>query len=275
MYIYRIIIAAMLLGVTACAVEDDTTSPEDVAISANANPLAVKADAAHPTPVDAMAAEPAPVAAAPMTVETTEAATTAPAPKAVDETDPDAVASASLGILSELVGKEDPHKRGFSTQEEVASAELAASLPVFMVPLDKLQNYSRGSDPRDLLLDKQERMYAVSVDDDVKTGVVVRKRDSGKWTIAQFGNATVAKEANVARSRLTAIKGTATSAVSLIEIPTLHARLLAHENNGQLMLTPIADIAGTAATTGKTMAADKMFATLQKAAVQVPPNTNN
>ncbi len=186
-----------------------------------------------------------------------------------------AAAAASLDTLARLVAKDEPKKRGFQSTAEVTSATLSAPLPVFMVGLYDLREYHPGQDPRPLLFDKQEVMYPISVSGEVRSSVVVKKRANGQWEPAEFGRMYVANAAHVGRQHVSRKRGIAEAALSLIEIPTVHARLLAHDERGVLMLTPIYDVPGTALHAGDTLPASEVFATLQPLAAQVDPSVPN
>jgi hypothetical protein len=186
-----------------------------------------------------------------------------------------AAATASLATLAELAAKGPPGRRGFNSIGEVQFATLATSLPVFMVRLDSLRAYQSGQDTRALLFDKQEVMYPITVNGEVRSSVVTRKRADGLWEAAAFGRGNVAKAVHIGRQGVSANRGIAESSVSLIEIPTLSARLLGHDERGVLMLTPVYDVPGTAFHAGETHSASEVFAALQPLAAQVDPTLPN
>ena len=181
-----------------------------------------------------------------------------------------AVAAASLATLAGLVGSGPPERRGFHSIGEAQGTTLAAWLPVFMVGLDDLGAYQTGQDPRTLLLDPREVMYPITVNGEVRSSVFLRQRADGFWEIVRFGGGNVAAVVDAGRQVLSTNRGIAQTEVSLIVIPTLAARLLGHDENGSLMLTPVYDVPGTAFHAGETHSASDVFAVLQPLAAQYP-----
>ena len=183
--------------------------------------------------------------------------------------DPAEAASASLAPLKALVASGRPGSRGFRSAAEVGSASLAASFPVFFVALNNLQAYQAGQDPRVLLIDKQEVMFPVLVDEEVRSSVVVRKRTDGLWEASEFGRGNVVKAVVGIRSSVVNKRQLANTDLSLVEIPTLHARLLAHDESGLLMLTPVFDVQGTDLHAGETRSAGEVLSALQPLALRI------
>lgn len=171
-----------------------------------------------------------------------------------------AVAAASLETLAHLV---TPQKLlGFKAATEVASGSLADPLPMFMVGLDALRTYRPGDDPRPLVLDQATALYPVIVGGEVRSSVLFRKVD-GDWKATQFGRANLAKFAHEGRRRVSAARGVAESGVSIVEIPTMSAQMLGHEEGGVPMLTALLDVPGTDIHAGATLRASDVFAKLQ------------
>jgi hypothetical protein len=174
---------------------------------------------------------------------------------------PHAVAAAeSLRTLAHLVTPK--RTLGFRSVSEASSASLADGLPMFIVGLDDLRSYRVGADPRPLLKDEAKVMYPVTVGGDVRSAVIVRKVN-GNWRATQFGGANLANVAHAGRKHVAAARGVAEPALSLVEIPTMSARLLEHEEGGEPMLTALLDVPGTDLRAGETLPAADVFAKLQ------------
>ncbi len=138
-----------------------------------------------------------------------------------------------------------------------------------MVQLDDLKVYQSGSDPRAMLVDKEEVLYPVAVGGDVRSSVVVRKRANGQWEAAEFGRGNMVKSVVAARLGVSTRMGIAETSFLLVEIPTLAARLVGYDVNGALMLTPVYDVPGTTLHGGVTYSASDVFTVLQPLAVRI------
>ena len=176
-----------------------------------------------------------------------------------------AAASASLKTLAHLVTQEKT--LGFRSPSEAASASLVEPLPMLMVALDDLRAYRAGDDPRPLLKSEGSFLYPVTVGGEVRSSMVVRKV-KGEWKATQFGRANLAKFAHEGRSQVSVARGVAASGVSLVEIPTMSARLLEEDENGVPMLTALLDVPGTDLRAGMTVPAADVFAKLQPLAAR-------
>jgi hypothetical protein len=176
-----------------------------------------------------------------------------------------AAAVASLKTLAQLV---TPQKTlGFRSVSEVSSASLATPLPMLMVGLDDLRAYHAGDDPRPLLKNEGSFIYPVTVGGDVRSAMVIRQAN-GEWKATQFGRANLARFAHEGRQQVSLARGVAEAGVSLVEIPTMAARMLAHEEGGVPMLTALLDVPGTDIRAGATAPAADVFAKLHPLAEQ-------
>jgi hypothetical protein len=195
----------------------------------------------------------------------TETAVSAPAPAPANRV---ARATAAASALKTLAGLVKPEKTlGFHSPSELASAALAEPLPMLMVGLNDLRAYQTGDDPRPLLRDEGTVMYPVTVGGEVRSSVILRKV-SGDWKATQFGRSNLASFAHAGRERLASARRVAEAGVSLVEIPTMSARMLEHEENGVPMLTSLLDVPHTDLRAGVTLPAAEVFAKLQPLAAQ-------
>jgi hypothetical protein len=170
------------------------------------------------------------------------------------------VAADSLKTFTQLV--RPSRTLGFQSPEEIASVTLAEPFPLFVVGLEDLQAYRTGADARSLFTDQHAVFYPLTVSGEVRSGMVVRN-DNGVWKTSQFGRPVLATRAHAARARLVADRGVAIADVSLVEIPALSIRLLAHLEGGVMMVTPLYDVRGSDFRAGTAVRADDLFATLQ------------
>jgi hypothetical protein len=181
-------------------------------------------------------------------------------------------ATASLTTLAHLVKPE--RNLGFQSPSEAAASSLAEPLPMYMIGLNQLQTYHAGDDPRPLLMDQASVMYPVTVGGAVRSSMIVRKQN-GQWTTTQYGRANLAKTVHDVRMRVSAARGVGLSDLSLVEIPAMSTRMLAHEEKGVVMLTPLTDVPGTDLHAGTTVTADEALAKLQPLAAQTNGNQPN
>ncbi|WP_394823539.1 hypothetical protein [Pendulispora albinea] len=129
------------------------------------------------------------------------------------------------------------------TSLDLDGATLGEAIPMRMVRLDTLRGYRAGDSPQGLLVDMGTFFYPVIAGGEVRTGMVVRRR-KGKWVPSVFGQANLAKAAHDTRNQLA--KSRSAKSVVLAEIPALQQlRFLAHEENGELLLTPVEDLSPT------------------------------
>lgn len=203
-------------------------------------------------------------------------ANTLPAQAAADGyASPAEAASGALPLLSALANSpQAAQARGFDSPSEVQSANVEEGIPVSYVRLDQLARYKSGQDTSSLLIDKGQLFYPLSVDGDPRSSVRVRKRGDGKWEAVELGNKELARSAftqgkHVKTTR--AVQGRLT----MVEIPTVHAFLLSHIENGKHVFTPLYDIPGTLLKAGETLGADETLQALAALAAQVDPTKPN
>ena len=187
-----------------------------------------------------------------------------------------AAAKASLETLAKVVGQGDPEARGFHSVDEARSAIPAAGLPMYMVGLDGLKAYGAGQDPHALLIDQEAVMFPITVGGDVRSAVVLKKRAGDVWEAASFGHKNIAKAAHTSRTGVfTARSISDTTSFFVVGIPTLGARFLGHDENGQLMLTPLNDVPGTSLHAGQTQNANAVLAVLHPLALTTRADVPN
>jgi|SRR5579871_2961577 len=310
---YRVMIAMLLVGGSACSMQPDSNSQGSGAAvvaaavtapgaSSNASPRAHaqgrgasagapalgKSASVSASSSGAIASQGAPSSGTPAGAPTQAAAApasaqivapptvaTPPATQAAGFSTAAQAATASMGTLANVVGSDSSTNRGFSSAGEVNSSTLADGLPVQFVRLDSLAGFTAGQDTKALAFDKQEVLFPITVAGNVRSSVTVQKGPNGQWQAIKFGNAAVAKGSHSARLTVTSKRPVDAGSVSLIEIPTVHAFLLSHTEKGVHMVTPVRDIPGTSYTAGVTAPAAEVFAALQPLAAGVNHSVPN
>jgi hypothetical protein len=235
----RILTAALLVGASACSSQPGSTSQDTVAVTA--------AQALVATPTQSTPSH--------------------------HKHSRDA-ALAALPTLHELVASGKPQHRGFRSVDEAKSATPTDPMPMYGVGLTALSAFRPGQDARALLVDKEEQLFPVAVDGDVRTSMIVRKQPGGDWETTQFVHGPMAPAVHQGRHRVSKGRGVDATSLMFIDVPSL-ATLLGHDERGTLMVTPVYDIAGTQMRAGETYKASEVFALLQPLAAQAESSAPN
>ena len=145
----------------------------------------------------------------------------------------------ALPQLQPLVSEQTYRQLGFASVAEVKDATLGAPLSVYMVPLDRLREFTPETKAESLIVPTNEALFPVQVGDQVRTGLKLRNVD-GKWRFSSFGASdvvkAVAKTAKTASARPRAIAGSQ----FVVTVPALHLYFIAHREPEGLMFTPTA-----------------------------------
>ncbi len=169
------------------------------------------------------------------------------------------VATAAIHTFASLGGKSQNF--GLSSVEDVGKAHVADSLPIYHVGVGALSTYDVSQDPRSLLQDEQSVLCTVAVNGEERSTIKLRYR-SGEWKPVAFGAPGLAKQIGENLRALGQASG-ASGAISLVEIPTLSASLLAAYHEQSLQLTLLRPIAGLTVPPGTTLPAAQLFAQLR------------
>ncbi len=167
--------------------------------------------------------------------------------------------------LTELVGRRAPGDLGFQSHAEVQSARFGVALPVFRVGRDDLQRYVPEPSGKSILVDRQEMLYPIFVNGEIRAAVVAERLPSGRWQVGQFRRGVIVNQVETARLAVSTRPGAAN--LVLVEIPALSEKLLGHDENGVFMLTPVHDVAGTALRAGETHISSDVWTAIQPRAV--------
>jgi hypothetical protein len=103
----------------------------------------------------------------------------------------------------------------------------------------------------------------------------MRKRANGQWETAELGRANLAKAAHSHRRGIAARRRVAEADLKLVDVPALGVKFPGPEANGELMLSAVNDVPGTALKAGETRGARAVFATLQPIARRRDPKPLN
>jgi hypothetical protein len=150
---------------------------------------------------------------------------------------------------------------GFESLDEVKVATLGVPFQVFMVRLDALKRYEAGTDPKSLLVNAHELLYPIAVAGQERLSMTMREID-GKWEVAGFGKAQLAKALVRTRARHTEGLKTPIESVFAVNVPALNLHFIAHEIGDELMLVPLASDASLNLEEGRAMAAQTLFMAL-------------
>lgn len=168
---------------------------------------------------------------------------------------PEEAAEQALKIFPQLVNQENFAALGFRSPEEVQGAELGEPLPLYFVPLDKLQTYEGGQGlERELVVDAQTVVFPVLLNQSPRSSIFVQGNAQG-WLASDFGGATLIRSVSEFR------RG---GEEFLLQIPALNLYFLGQFGE-ELLLTPIAEDPRFQFFPGRTLTADQVFETLKPA----------
>lgn len=193
----------------------------------------------------------------------------------LDTTMPQAKAAIEgVGKLAELVSN-SPEMRGFRSVEELGAAVIEHPMPTYFVGVNALRAYEEGQDPHQLLTDRRMEMFPVTVAGEVRTAVFVDNMGGDRWKAGMWGYRKLASAAHEHRRRVMATRGLSSDRLLLVEMPSLSARFLGHDEDGQLMLTPLQDVPRTTFRAGETRQAREIVTVLQPIAMSVDTTLPN
>ena len=175
------------------------------------------------------------------------------------------VAQQSLSVLAQLVTETNYRTLGFESASEAKAARAESPFPIYMVRLDSLRAFTRGSDPAALLTPLDKAIVPLSVQGEVRSSVTVELRGS-KWTAEGFGSPKLARALSKARKDASA--SAPADSYFAVHVAALNSYFLGHRAGGRLMLTTVVDDANLKLPAGRTLAAEEIFATLATVAQQ-------
>jgi hypothetical protein len=165
-------------------------------------------------------------------------------------------AKAGLTALQSLVTQDNFQGLGFSSLDQVKSAQLGDPLNLYSVRLDVLTSYNGAPDASALLQDAHKTIYPVMAGDQVLSSVSVAQRSDG-WRATDFGNSALTR-ALVAHKQ--------SPADIVVWVPALKIYFTARGAGTGLTRTPIMTGPRFGLQAGEGIAASSGFAALQKGA---------
>ena len=169
------------------------------------------------------------------------------------------LAQQSLEVFSQVANDGNYRSLGFDSLAEIRSARAEPAIPVYMVGLDTLRRYARGSDPVALLMPLDKAIVPLSVQGQVKSSVSVEMRD-GRWSVESYGAPNLARA--LARARVAVANAAQGAAPFAVHVPALNSYFLGHREGTRLMLTTVIDDPNLKVPAGRTLPAEDVFATL-------------
>ncbi len=175
------------------------------------------------------------------------------------------VATKAMATFSELITEKNFARMGFDSPGEIREAALGVPMRVFMVRLDRLQEYEPGRPPDPLLTSIDVVIYPVTVKEQTRSSVTIGKIDE-RWVAMSYGSPnltgmlTRTRQANADASKLDA------SAYFVVRIPALNLYFIAHHDREVLILTPVLNDPDYGFEAGTAMPATKVFEAVLPAA---------
>jgi hypothetical protein len=173
-----------------------------------------------------------------------------PIPEAADK-----VAATALQTFQGLVTRDNFRQMGFDKPEDVRAARLDQPLRQFLVPLDRLRNYTPGSDPAGLLTGGDSLLYPILVGSEVKSSIVLESGPSG-WRVTSFGAPRFARFVATARSQGGA---GAVAGDFVVRVPALNLFFLGQRSGSDLVLVPLLEDARLPLKSGARVPAKEIF----------------
>jgi hypothetical protein len=102
------------------------------------------------------------------------------------QTNAQQAAQQALATFPKLVTPANLQALGFQSTNELLALQIADPLPMFRLRMDQLSGYRTNQDPNGLLLDTRSVLFPVTVTQQVRSSVLVRKHPD-RWKAVSFG----------------------------------------------------------------------------------------
>lgn len=143
----------------------------------------------------------------------------------VTKNTPAGAAASGLKELRELTTPENCESMGFTSMQEVGTAELGQGMKVYMIGLNDLKALSPNADANSVLLDNNEQLFPVLAAGTARAAIVVRQNSDDKgWEVVSIGDASNMKRLDSAR--LLDAKRNGGRTYSVIRIPSIDRTFL-------------------------------------------------
>lgn len=169
-------------------------------------------------------------------------------------------ALAGLGDFKDLA-RGNPSKYGFPSANDAANAVLGGNPIVsFLVPVDRLRNYSANIDAITMLTGGDKVIYPVMLVRDVRSSMIVDKLPEG-WKAVAFGGGQLIQRITQERDKVPAQNTT-----MLVEVAAPPALFFGEVRGYQFFLTPLIDQPNFRLRAGVSEPAARIFSRLAPAA---------
>ncbi len=169
----------------------------------------------------------------------------------------DTAGVASLQQLRQMTASTKGASLGLKNAADVDRAQLGDAERVEEISCKSLAAYHPGDDVHALLAEKDAVYYPVSVDGEVVSSVAMGKGADGSWSVVGLGRASLAKAIDATGAKLARERNVTDHA--LVEVRSLHLRFLAHDEAGDVMLTPLQDVGDVGLKEGETASAARVL----------------
>lgn len=144
---------------------------------------------------------------------------------------PTEAATSAIRTFQQAVTAQNYRALGFESVDEVKTASLGPPLSQFDIGLDQLKSYKEGADANSLLSASSETIFPVTVNGQVRSSVIVSKREAG-YVPATFGRADIVKALSRYREQPNDFA---------VRVPALNMYYVGRRVENRLFLVPIAE----------------------------------
>lgn len=162
---------------------------------------------------------------------------------------PKEAASSAIQTLQQAVTAQNFRALGFESADEVKRAALGQPLTQFDIGLDQLKSYKEGANVNSLLSASADTIFPVTVNGQVRSAVIVSKREGG-YVPATFGRAEIVKALSRFRQQPDDF---------VIRIPALNMYFVGRRVENHVLMTPIIDDPRIILKTGAAMPAEEVL----------------
>ena len=150
-------------------------------------------------------------------------------------------AVSGVSLLPSLVSNENYQEMGFQeTINPNKKMEVGVPFQMYFVRHDSLKAYTQDMDSKNLLTNINEYIFPVYYDGDLVSAVSVNL-ENGKWYVKSIGDSTLIKDLVTARQANSESTNMDESKYFVVQVPSLYHTFLAHEQDGNMMITHIHD----------------------------------
>ena len=148
---------------------------------------------------------------------------------------------------------------GFTSAQEVGRATLGRPFQIYMSSLYRIKQFSSGSDLAGFMINTRSLIYPLLVDGKPKSSLtVIMDRNSHRWRTTEWGSPKLIDLLERARG----MRPQSSLVVLISPQNPLGLRFIGERKEGELLLTPIADIPKLGLTAGQQRPARDIFLSL-------------